>query len=302
MPPSPKSSARVSRAPREHASTRHFAWGIGWDRRPRHVLLAVVLAGLVLSAGSSTAPAATLAPAGSQPSAAPAAATQRQVIRLRLDQRIQIKTATTYRLSGTVSPAHNGARVRIQLRTATGWRTVATVVLRKQTATASQFQATLHNPVTGVYRAQLVATRRYRAANSAVLPVGVSELAIAPAITAALTQERVAAATYANVIARLGKIAPFTNVLASEQEHIATLEALARTYAVSLPAGPFIGEAAPATRVESCRLGVSVERDVIALYDRLLPTVSATSNVARVFTHLKAASQDSHLPAFQHCS
>lgn len=219
---------------------------------------------------------------------------------LRLQRQVQIANQTAYRMVGTVRPRRDGAKVRIQRRTATGWRTVATVRLRRRTARQSQFSLTLRR--TGVYRAQLMRTRSYQAANSTLVPLGVSEAVVAPSLSAAVAEEHVAAATYANVIARLGKITPFTNVLTSEQQHITTLQKLASIYAVSLPQGPFAGDPSPATRTDACRLGVTVEQSMIALYDQLLPAVSAYPDISRAFQNLRAGELNSHLPAFQHCS
>ncbi len=264
---------------------------------------AVVLAGAVPALAASLARTTAGRPAAALPVAASKASTQRrQVITLNLQQRVRLTTRTDYVLSGVASPARTGSQVRIQLRTATGWRTVARVTMRRLSATRSQYRVRLHNPVRGIYRAQLVGTRTALPTASQPVPLGVTEAALAPAISAALVQEHVAEVTYANVIARLGRTSPFTNVITSEEEHIATLEQLARIYAIALPAGPFTGEAAPSTRVEACRLGVTVEQTVISLYNRLLPTVSAYANVTRAFNNLRTASQDSHLPAFQHCS
>ena len=289
---------------------RRPAAGMSRTRAPRKAIRALIAGGsaAVVLAGAVPALAASFArTTAGRPAATPVAASQastqrRQVITLNLQQRVRLTTRTDYVLSGVASPARTGAQVRSQLRTATGWRTVARVTMRRLSATRSQYRVRLHNPVPGIYRAQLVGTRTALPTASQPVPLGVTEAALAPAITAALVQEHVAEVTYANVIARLGRISPFTNVLTSEQEHIATLEQLARIYAIALPTGPFTGEAAPSTRVEACRLGVTVEQTVISLYDRLLPTVSAYANVTRAFNNLRTASKDSHLPAFQHCS
>lgn len=124
----------------------------------------------------------------------------------------------------------------------------------------------------------------------------------ADALTTALEKEHDAKATYDNVISRLGAVAPFTNVSSAESEHIATLDALAASHSVSTPSGPFTGQAAPATTTAACQLGVSTEQGVISTYDQLLPKVQSYPDLTTAFTNLRAAAQDNHLPAFEHCA
>ncbi len=126
--------------------------------------------------------------------------------------------------------------------------------------------------------------------------------ALATALTEALTAEHQAEATYSNMIATLGSVAPFTNVRDAETQHVTTLEALATTYGVTPPAGPFAGQASPSTRTAACQLGVTVETSMIALYDKLLPQVSAYSAVIKAFDNLRTAESTNQLPAFQHCA
>jgi hypothetical protein len=46
---------------------------------------------------------------------------------------------------------------------------------------------------------------------------------------------------------------------------------------------------------------VAWEEATVALYDELLPQVAAYSDVVYVFTNLRSASRDNHLPAFERC-
>lgn len=68
-----------------------------------------------------------------------------------------------YRLWGKVSPPRNGQKLRIQIRTKRGWRTVAVVRLQKQTKTASKYSLRLRNPRKGTYRAMMVRNDKYYA-------------------------------------------------------------------------------------------------------------------------------------------
>ena len=122
------------------------------------------------------------------------------------------------------------------------------------------------------------------------------------ALTTALTKEHDAKATYDNVVAHLGDIGPFASVSSAESQHISTLEALAANHSVSLPSGPFTGQSAPDTKTAACQLGVSTEQAVVSMYDQLLPQVSGYPDLSTAFTNLRAAAQDNHLPAFEHCA
>jgi hypothetical protein len=121
-------------------------------------------------------------------------------------------------------------------------------------------------------------------------------------VVRAVTEERHVLATYQNVVARLGGMAPFTNVAASEQTHVDALVGVANAHGVDVSQAASTGDASPATRPAACRLGVDAEKAVVALYDELLPQVGAYPDVVRVFTNVRAASLESHLPAFEHCS
>ncbi len=55
------------------------------------------------------------------------------------------------------------------------------------------------------------------------------------------------------------------------------------------------------TRQAACQRGVDVEIDDIALYDNLLPGMQH-GDIIQVFTNLRSASINNHLPAFEACS
>lgn len=126
--------------------------------------------------------------------------------------------------------------------------------------------------------------------------------ALSAALTQAIGQERDALATYQGIVAVQGSVPPFDNVLASEQQHVATLEQAAVAHGVPLPGNAATAVPAPSTRTASCQVGVNVEQGIIATYGSLLPTVTAYPDVTRIFTSLRDTSQTSHLPAFQHCA
>jgi hypothetical protein len=130
----------------------------------------------------------------------------------------------------------------------------------------------------------------------------VGDAALGQVLRNAVEEERRVRATYTNVLAALGQILPFTNVVESEGQHVAALEQVAANHGVDLSGIAPAGEPSPTSKRAACQLGVSLEQADIALYDGLLPQVTAYPDVTRVLQNLRAASQDSHLPAFQRCA
>jgi hypothetical protein len=126
--------------------------------------------------------------------------------------------------------------------------------------------------------------------------------ALTRALTIALDDEYRARATYAGVIQAFGAVAPFDRIVQSEERHVAALEAAFARRGLPLPANRWqAGVPAPASLAQACRDGVAGEIHNIALYDGLLPQVTAP-DVRAVFTNLRNASADAHLPAFQACA
>lgn len=127
--------------------------------------------------------------------------------------------------------------------------------------------------------------------------------ALATAFDDAATLEGTSLATYQAVIARLGSVAPFVNVASSEQQHLSAVQTVASHYGLTVPTAGFSAPATvPSTLTAACQLGVTTEHHVISTYDTLIPQVSAYPDVAQVFNTLQHAAEDSHLPAFEHCS
>lgn len=123
------------------------------------------------------------------------------------------------------------------------------------------------------------------------------------ALLAALDDERKAEAFYRAVIAKLGEIRPFSNIVNAEVRHQTMLLPLLKRYGIAVPANPYDGAHfdVPATRAEACAMGVTSEVENIALYDRLLPTI-VEADIKSAFSVLRAASADRHLPAFERCA
>ncbi len=130
----------------------------------------------------------------------------------------------------------------------------------------------------------------------------------ASALTRALEDERHAESFYAAVIAKFGTVNPFANIIGAEQRHSSRVIDLLTTYGVAVPPNPYEnGEkskpSAPASLAEACKAGVQAEILNRDLYDKeLLPAVAAYPDIVRVFTALRDASNENHLPAFRRCS
>lgn len=121
------------------------------------------------------------------------------------------------------------------------------------------------------------------------------------ALQQAILEEYGAYNLYQNAIAQLGNVAPFSQIVRSEQQHINALVRQAQKYGVAVPANPGLS-AAPAlgTLAAACQAGVSAEIADAQLYDTL-KLVTTHSDLLQVYIRLQSASLNSHLPAFQSC-
>jgi len=133
----------------------------------------------------------------------------------------------------------------------------------------------------------------------AALPDGVSSVVLDA--LAGPEGEYAAYATYAAIVAEYGAVQPYTNILAAEAKHIVALEKILDRYGVAYPAeNPYLGTIdAPASLAEAAQAGVDAEVANGALYDSMFAAVSGYSDITRVFTNLRAASLEAHLPAFE---
>jgi hypothetical protein len=122
------------------------------------------------------------------------------------------------------------------------------------------------------------------------------------ALTEALDDEYKAWATYDQVIADFGEIAPFTHIREAEGRHIAALRELFLRYGLAVPENPWPGRVPRFTSLtDACAAAVAGEVANAALYDRLL-SATQRPDILAVFRRLQAASQGHHLPAFERCA
>lgn len=120
------------------------------------------------------------------------------------------------------------------------------------------------------------------------------------ALRAALDDERLAQATYTQVMQQFGTVRPFVNIVRAEARHEAMVLDLFRKYGLDIPQNRYTQAppTVPATLGGAFRAAVQAEKENIALYDRFLAFV-AEPDIRSVFQRLQAASRDNHLPAFQ---
>lgn len=117
----------------------------------------------------------------------------------------------------------------------------------------------------------------------------------------ALDDEYHAWATYDQVIADFGDVAPFTNIREAEARHIEALLSLFRRFGLEAPQNSWPGRVGRyPSLLAACEAGVAAEVANAGLYDRLLATTELPE-IAEALRRLQEASQQRHLPAFRRC-
>jgi hypothetical protein len=110
--------------------------------------------------------------------------------------------------------------------------------------------------------------------------------------------EYAAYAMYSAVIDEFGSVEPYVSIREAEGRHIDALIRQLSRYGVAVPENPYLGKVlAPEdlqTAAEAWAIG---EIANVELYDKLL-TQTSDSNLIKVFTNLRASSNDKHLPMF----
>lgn len=122
------------------------------------------------------------------------------------------------------------------------------------------------------------------------------------ALKDALDDEYKSYATYAQVIADIGPVRPFINIIEAEARHFSALLALFTAYGVTPPKDRWRGNAPRfASLPAACVAAVQGEIDNVAIYDRVLNSTNRT-DILRVYSAVREASLDRHLPAFRRCA
>ena len=121
------------------------------------------------------------------------------------------------------------------------------------------------------------------------------------ALNLALEDEYHAFVFYASVIDTFGEVEPFVEILGSEQRHINALTNQFAKFGVKVPANTWIGNIQSFDSLElACQAAVDAEIANANLYDQLF-SMTDDPNLTRIFTNLRNASLNSHLPKFQEC-
>ena len=111
--------------------------------------------------------------------------------------------------------------------------------------------------------------------------------------------EYAAAASYKAVLDKYGDVEPYFSIYAAELRHVSALVRQLERLGEEVPANPYLGQiAAPASLEVAAKAWAEGEIENIELYDFLLSQTENPQSV-RVFENLRAASQNSHLPAFE---
>jgi hypothetical protein len=120
-------------------------------------------------------------------------------------------------------------------------------------------------------------------------------------LVAALDDEYMARATYAQVLADFGEVRPFVNIVEAENRHVEALVGLFERYGVAVPDDTWPGRVPRYGSLrEACEAGVTAEVENAELYERLLAGTERM-DILGVLRNLQAASQERHLEAFRRC-
>ncbi len=139
-------------------------------------------------------------------------------------------------------------------------------------------------------------TRPYVGSTTALTPAEVQLL------NQAVLEEYLALNTYKAAINQFGSVVPFSRIAQSEAQHVAALSQVLTRHKLAAPANPGLSPAPTWTSfANACQTGVDVEKEDAKLYDDLLAKTT-NPELQRVFTTLRAASLNNHLPAFEACN
>lgn len=111
--------------------------------------------------------------------------------------------------------------------------------------------------------------------------------------------EYAAYAMYSAVIDEFGQVEPYVSIRDAESRHIDALIRQLERLGVEIPSNPYLGNVdAPADLTAAAQAWAEGEVDNVALYDTLLASTT-DANATKVFTNLRRASLEKHLPMFE---
>jgi len=135
-------------------------------------------------------------------------------------------------------------------------------------------------------------------------PVGPDPADIEAILGFALQEEYRAQMLYESVLEDFGVTTrPFAMIANAEVQHASVLALLLERRGLTPPASAWSTADFPAfgSLAEACAAGAAAEIADAAFYDPYLVREDMPLDVTTVFTHLRAASLESHLPAFEAC-
>ncbi len=110
--------------------------------------------------------------------------------------------------------------------------------------------------------------------------------------------EYAAYAMYSAVIDEFGSVEPYVSIREAEGRHIEALIRQLSRYGVVVPENPYLGNVlAPSDLQTAAEAWAVGEVENVEMYDELL-SQTTDSNLIKVFTNLRASSNDKHLPLF----
>ena len=123
------------------------------------------------------------------------------------------------------------------------------------------------------------------------------------AMATALQDELRAMITYQQVLADINSNVPFNSLYLAESEHVSAVTGLFTNRGLPVPESEWTADNVPRfdTRLEACQASVLTETATVQMYDAFL-LLELPNDVATVFTNLRFASQEQHLPALLKCS
>jgi len=139
---------------------------------------------------------------------------------------------------------------------------------------------------------------RLPAAVPGPVPTGVSA-----AMEAGWLDEQHAYRMYQSIIDQFGAVAPFANIRAAKAQHLAAHEAMFARYGLDVPApAATIDVPVFASFSEACAAAVKAESATLDRYNQWLAVVQDYPDLTQVFTALRDASLNQHLPALERCA
>ena len=113
--------------------------------------------------------------------------------------------------------------------------------------------------------------------------------------------EYAARAEYEAILDKFGSdVLPYAHIIQAEAKHIAALEQQCRTFGIQVPEDEYLGKIkAPESLADAAQAGILAEEANVTMYDELLKVVQSYPNLVQVFSRLRSASANHHLPALR---